>query len=168
MNMIQFMELLEERRREAYKSPEGGTPTIGVGHKITAREEETGLIYINRAPVEWRNGLTEEQVDSLCMQDLSWATRAVEKYVDVALSPNQRRALISFVFNIGEVAFRGSTLLSRLNHGDYAAVPGQMRIWNKMTVDGKKVGPPEFMGLANRREIEVREWLNDSRISQPV
>ncbi|MFK3650072.1 lysozyme [Lysobacter enzymogenes] len=71
------------------------------------------------------------------------------------LSAPQRAALIDFVFNLGKADFAGSTLLARLNSGDYAAVPGQLLRWNKATVAGKRV---VLDGLTTRRYAEVRLW----------
>jgi lysozyme len=96
--------------------------TIGVGH--------TGL--------DVHQGLQIDKVTSraLLARDVSWAARVVDQQVHVPLSDNQRFALISFVFNMGEPAFVTSTLLHLLNTGDYASVPTQLLRWNKEHVNG--------------------------------
>lgn len=88
-------------------------------------------------------------------RDVSWAARAVDQHVHVPLSDNQRFALISFVFNMGEPAFVTSTLLRLLNAGDYAAVPTQLLRWNKEHVNGVL---RENAGLTNRRKAEITLW----------
>ena len=52
---------------------------------------------------------------------------------------------VSFTFNIGINAFRGSTLLRVLNQGHNAEVPAQMMRWT-------------MGGLDSRRRDEVRLW----------
>jgi lysozyme len=171
--LINLMERLEGRRLKAYDDPEGNArqdaddaedlPSIGLGHKITVKEFTSGIITINGDMVEWRRGLTDKQVDCLCEQDLKWAAVAVDKLVKVPLSAHQRAALISFAYNVGAAAFANSTLLHRLNAGEYRSVPGQLLQWVNKTVTENgvkcKVGPPEFTGLLNRRKVEIKEWL---------
>lgn len=40
-------------------------------------------------------------------------------------------ALVSLVYNIGSGAFRKSTLLVKLNEGDYTGAANEMPRWNK-------------------------------------
>jgi lysozyme len=67
------------------------------------------------------------------------------------LTQNQLDALVSFVFNIGIGAFKGSTLLRKLNAGDYASASIEILRWNKATVEGRRV---VLVGLARRRVAE--------------
>lgn len=131
-------------RSEAYQDPVG-VWTIGYG---TTKGVKPGM---------W---ITREQADALLDRDLEWARRAVEEGVKVPLSPHQKAALVSLTYNIGETAFKRSTLLKLLNRGDYAAVPAQIRRWNRA---GGKV----LKGLVNRREDEVRVWNTPSTILPP-
>ena len=83
---------------------------------------------------------------------------AVAEAVRIPLTQNQFDALVSFAFNIGLPAFRDSTLLRRLNAGNLAAVPSEMRRWNKS--DGQVV-----QGLVNRREAEIAQFETQSPAS---
>lgn len=141
-----------------------GYQTIGVGHKITPHELDSGLLLIDGHAVRWISGLTPEQIDGLLRADLAAAEEAVESCVTVPLTDNQFAALVSLCFNIGSEAFKNSSAVRVLNQGNYDLVPGFMRMWNKITVrvvdvDGikrvKKVSP----GLVNRREAEIKMWL---------
>jgi lysozyme len=134
---------------------QAGLPTIGVGHLLTQNELATGLIYIDGDYLDWRGGLTREQTGALLRQDLRAAEIAVDQWVRVPLSDHQRDALICFCFNVGVGAFSRSSLVARLNAGSYEAVPGQMRLWNKITKGGAKV---VSTGLARRREREIELW----------
>jgi len=128
-----------------------GLPTIGVGHLLTRDEIYSGKIWIGEQCLDYRKGLTEEQVKQLMYADLAPREAELRKLVFVPLTENQFDALVSFAFNIGINAFKKSTLLKTLNKGEYALVPGQMRRW--VFAGGKK-----SMGLANRREKEIKLW----------
>jgi hypothetical protein len=56
-------------------------------------------------------------------------------------------ALISFAFNVGGGAFADSTLLRKLNAGDYKAVPSELARWTK-------AGGRSLPGLERRRRAE--------------
>ena len=71
--------------------------------------------------------------------------------VKVPLNQNQFDALVSFVFNVGNNAFRDSTLVKVLNAGHFDQVPTQLRRWIR---DNGKI----VKGLINRREKEIALW----------
>ena len=125
--------------------------TIGVGHLITKDELKSGTININGSAVNYKGGLTKQQVLDLLGQDLKRFDEAVAKNVTVSLNQNQFDTLVSFSFNIGVGAFKKSTLLKVLNKGQYNNVPPQLLRWNK--AGGKPVP-----GLTNRRKKEISLW----------
>jgi lysozyme len=128
-----------------------GLPTIGVGHLLTENELSSKRIVIDGQALDYTDGLTEQQVYDLLGQDLARFEQAVNEDVEPDLTQNQFDALVSFTFNVGESAFKQSTLLKRLNERDFVDVPNQLRRWNKS--GGKKV-----QGLVNRRENEIKLW----------
>lgn len=132
----------EGLRLEAYQD-QAGVWTIGYGH--TGEDVYEGLT------------ITKAKANKLLVSDLAWAIEAVESLVKVDLTDNQFGALVSFVFNVGTGAFRGSTLLRKLNSGDYDSVPKELARWNKITVGGKKV---TNRGLVNRRAAEAGLWAS--------
>lgn len=99
--------------------------------------------------------ITKAEADRRLKADLADAETAVEGLVKQELTENQFGALVSFVFNVGVGAFRSSTLLRKLNAGDFAAVPVELVRWNKARVNGRMV-PVE--GLSNRRAAEAGLW----------
>jgi lysozyme len=129
----------------------GGAPTIGIGHLLTRSERTSGKIVIGGQSFDYRDGLTEQQCWDLLDQDLDGAESAVNGAVTVPLNQNQFDALVSFTFNVGDGAFRGSTLLKLLNQGRYAEVPTQLRRWVR---DNGHV----VQGVINRREKEIVLW----------
>ncbi|PZQ78015.1 MAG: muraminidase [Variovorax paradoxus] len=82
----------------------------------------------------------------------------VNTYVKVPLKQHQFDALVSLVYNIGPANFKTSTLLKKLNAGDYIGAADQFLVWNKGRVDGKLV---VIKGLANRRAKERKQFLGE-------
>ena len=127
----------EGKRNKAYKDSKG-LWTIGVGHLI--KPDEQHLITAT---------LTDQEVEDLLKSDLKWCSEAVESSVKVPLTQKQFDALYSLCFNIGENAFRKSTVVRRLNAGDYKGAADAIEMWNKPAV------------LINRRKREKALFLAD-------
>lgn len=115
-----------------------GTLTAGFGH--------TGPDVVIGQKVD------RAQADEWLHFDLTDAEEAVEDAVTVPLGDNQFAAVASIAFNIGTPAFAGSTLLRKLNAGDYAGAAAEFPKWNKTTIDGRKV---TSNGLVRRRAAEA-------------
>jgi lysozyme len=111
-----------------------GIPTIGYGHVVR--------------PGEHFGFLSRQAALALLQRDATAAAHAVHQAVRVQLSQNQFDALVSFVFNVGAGAFRSSTLLRKLNNGDYQGAADQFGAW---THAGGRVLP----GLVTRRNAEA-------------
>ncbi|MCK8779098.1 lysozyme [Rhizobium sp. NTR19] len=121
-----------------YKDPVG-IWTIGYGHTDAAGDPKyaatKGLV------------LTEAKATEILQNDLQKYADAVSKAVTVPLNDNQFDALVSWCYNVGPGAMASSTLVRKLNAGDYAAVPFELSKWNKA---GGKV----LRGLTRRRAAE--------------
>ena len=94
------------------------------------------------------NGITVKKGISLLKKDYAFAEVAVNDLVKVIMNQYQFDALVIFVFNVGRGAFSKSTLLKKLNAGNFQAVPSELRRWNK---SGGKI----MNGLISRREKEI-------------
>ena len=127
---------------EAYRDV-GGVWTIGYGHTRTAKQ---GMV------------ITEAEADRLLQQDLAVFEAEVARAVDVDLTDNQFAALVSWSYNIGVGAMRRSSLIRKLNAGEYDAVPSELARWNK--VQGKVV-----KGLSNRRAAEAGLWARGAFVA---
>lgn len=121
---------------QAYKDVAGHW-TIGYGHLLTEGEDGADI--------------TEEQAFELLEGDLIRTMRDVEELVEVPLNDNQFSALVSFTFNLGSGALKRSTLLKKLNEGDYAGAAGEFHRWTKAGPTGMKV---DQKGLIKRRYAE--------------
>jgi GH24 family phage-related lysozyme (muramidase) len=96
---------------------------------------------------EFIAGITEPRARELLTTRIDAAAAVVNAAVTVALTQNQFDALVSFAYNVGHGAFRGSTLLTELNAGNYAEVPGQINRWTR-------AGGAVSAGLVTRRQRE--------------
>lgn len=123
-----------------------GVLTIGVGHTSAA------------GPPVVKKGMkiTAAECDEILARDLAAVETDVNRLVKVPITQNQFDALVSLVFNIGGTAFRKSSLLRKLNAGDIAGAGAQFLVWNKGTVNGKKVA---IKGLTTRRQAERALFL---------
>jgi len=108
--------------------------SIGYGHLIKAGENLSIV--------------TVDQATELLMADVAWAEQAVRTAVDVPLDDNEFDALVSLTFNIGAGAFKKSTLVKKLNSGDYSGAADQFAVWN--LASGKING-----ALVARRDAEA-------------
>jgi|SRR5215471_16130996 len=125
---------------KAYRDPVG-ILTIGYGH--TGIRHNDGSVHQGRV-------ITKEEADNLLAYDMKFFGERVDKLVTVSLDQDQFDALTSFDFNTG--ALHKSTLLKKLNAGDYHGAADEFLKWNKA---GGKV----LRGLTRRRESERNLFL---------
>lgn len=132
----------EALRLKAYLDS-GGVPTIGWGH---VKGVKMGMT------------ITEAQAQSYFEDDIAQFERVVDENVRVSLTDNQFAALVSFAYNVGAGAFLKSTLLKKLNAGDFDSVPAELGKW--VNVKGKRV-----QGLVNRRAAEAGLWAKGEYVT---
>ncbi len=114
---LELVKAHEKCRLTAYMPTRNDVLTIGWGH--------TGL-DVHKDSV-W----TQQQADDALLADLTHAELCVTRHVSAELTQFEFDALVSLVYNIGCVAFKGSTLLRLLNAGDYDGASAQFSAWNK-------------------------------------
>jgi lysozyme len=135
------------------------------GCKLTAYKDIAGVWTIGYGStgkhVKPGMKISPEEAEDLLRRDLDRFEKRVETLVKVPLSDNQFAALVSFDFNTG--ALHKSTLLKKLNAGDYKAVPSELMKWVKAKVNGKLT---TVKGLQNRRASEAEMWKS-TKVSQP-
>lgn len=108
--------------------------------------------YGHTAGVKPGDLITTEEADAFLRQDIAESERSVSRYVSVPLTQHQFDALVSFTFNLGSGNLRTSTLLKKLNTGDYPAAAEEFLRW--VNAGGKKLS-----GLVRRREAERALFL---------
>lgn len=116
---------------------DAGYPTIGYGHRIL--------------PHEKFGTISKAQAEALLRADVAIAEKAVKSLVTVPLTDHQSDALVSFAYNVGvgKSGFAGSTLLKKLNEGDYEGAAQQFTRWIH-------AGGRPNKGLLARRKMEMQ------------
>ncbi|UNF44092.1 glycoside hydrolase family protein [Bartonella krasnovii] len=137
----------EGLRLNAYKDAIG-VWTIGYGHTSAA-----GKPFVHKGMT-----ITEKQAEELLCKDLRQFENTVAKAVTVSLNSWQFAALVSFCYNVGTTAFCNSTLLKKLNQGEYEAVPAELQKWTK-------AGGKRLQGLVHRRVAEAGLWAKGAYVS---
>ncbi len=118
----------------AYIPIAGDVPTIGFG---------------STEGVQLGDKITVPEALERLHRDVGNAESAIGLCVTVPLSQGEYDAFTSLAFNIGSSAFCSSTLVRKLNGGDYEGACQEIRKW--VYSGGRKV-----QGLVNRREDEYR------------
>jgi lysozyme len=106
-------------------------------------------------------GVTPKRGDKVTREEAERHLRlALERFaaqirpaITAPINENEFGAFLSLAYNIGVGGFRGSSALRHFNAGDKARAAEAIKLWNKATVNGKRV---VLQGLVNRREDEVR------------
>ena len=142
LSLIEEMECGGDFRKflKAYKCP-AGKWTIGMG---TTR-------YPSGERVMPGDIISEHEAFEFLTYDLAAAESTVSSSVTAYIDQAQFDALVSFVYNLGALDFKNSTLLKSINKNP--ADPGienQFNRWNK-------AGGIELPGLIRRRRSE--SWL---------
>ncbi len=125
-----------------YNDP-AGHATIGYGHLL-----HRGNVTV--ADKQKWGTITEKQATDILKQDMRAAEAEVKKHVKVPLTQGQFDALVSFEFNTGGLMLKDglSTLVKKLNAGDYAGAQKEFGRWVK--ADGQTLP-----GLVRRRAEEA-------------
>jgi lysozyme len=118
---------------KAYLCPSGFW-TIGYGHRCNAE-------HLN---------ITAEEAEEYLYEDLKEAQKWMYILCPLMIDESEERqsAIISFVFNLGQVRLRGSTLRDKILKEDWDGVKEQLARW--VYSKGKKSN-----GLIRRRNAEI-------------
>jgi lysozyme len=118
-----------------------GVCTIGYGH--TGPDLIAGMT------------ISEPDAEALLRADLADAVACVNRAVNVSINQNQFDALVDFCFNAGRGNFLQSTLLRKVNIGDFEGAAAQFGLW--VHAGGKVVS-----GLVRRRKAEAATFATES------
>lgn len=110
-----------------------GILTSCYGH--TGRHVEEGKTY------------SQEECQAILAEDVQAREALMLKSITVPVNDEIKASLLSFVYNVGIGAFESSTLLKKLNAGDYVGACNELPRW--VYANGRKLP-----GLVTRREEE--------------
>ncbi|MBD2462062.1 lysozyme [Oscillatoria sp. FACHB-1407] len=133
---ITLIKAYERLRLEAERCP-AGVLTIGYGSTADVRPGQR---------------ITARQAEARLLKDLEPFEEVIRTVVRVPLTSNQFNALVSFAFNVGTTALIASTLLKKLNQGDYPGAAEQFLHWDK-------AGGTPLPLLTQRRQAEQALFL---------
>lgn len=97
--------------------------------------------------------IDQQKADALLKQGIAQFERCVNNVVKILINQNQYDALVDFTYNLGVNAPKSSTLLKKLNAGDYNGAANEFLKWNK-------AGGKMWEGLTRRREAEKSLFLS--------
>ncbi|ELE9731665.1 TPA: lysozyme [Enterobacter kobei] len=131
------------------------------GCKLTAYQDSVGVWtigygwtqHVDGKPIRAGMTIKQETAERLLKTGLVSYESDVSRLVKVGLTQGQFDALVSFTYNLGARSLSTSTLLRKLNVGDYAGAADEFLRWNKA---GGKV----LNGLTRRREAERALFLS--------
>lgn len=129
--------LHEGYRGEAYEPVKGDKMTIGFG---------------TTEGVKMGDKITPEKALARALADVQKFEGAIKQCVTVPLHQHEYDAYVSFSYNVGSRAFCSSTLVRKLNTGDYEGACNEMRRWVYFK------GQP-LPGLVKRRTQEADKCL---------
>lgn len=135
---LSLIKRFESLRLAAYDDGKG-TWTIGWGH--TGPEAARGITW------------TQEFADRIFASDLRRFEISVENSLTHAATQGQFDAMVSLAFNIGEDAFKKSTVLRRFNQGDRPGAAEAFIMWDDE-------GMPTHEGLELRRAAEIYRFAS--------
>lgn len=134
---LDLTETSEGLSLKSYPDPgTGGAPwTAGWGH--TGKDVQPNTTYTHDQCVAWLKA------------DIAIASSAVRRLVNVPLTQDEFDALSDFTLNEGEGNLAGSTLLRKLNAGDYEGAAEEFSKWD---LAAGRVLP----GLVTRRAADAK------------
>ncbi|MEM1167930.1 MAG: glycoside hydrolase family protein [Cyanobacteria bacterium P01_H01_bin.35] len=153
-NCLDLIKKWEGLFLNAYLDPVG-IPTIGYG---TTRYPDGQVVRLG-------DRISERNAEAYLRYECSRVAREISGLIRVPVNQNQFDALVSFAYNVGTGAFQGSTLLRKLNQGDYQGAANEFSRWVNGVVNGVFQPLP---GLVSRRADEQRLFLTAGGEKEPL
>jgi lysozyme len=131
------------------------------GYRDKSYDDSTGVWtlgfgtthYPDGSPVRPGDTCTKEQAKEWLRHDLGKFEDCIDRYVKVPLTVHHRAVLTSFVYNLGCGSLQKSTLLKKLNRGDYEGAADELPKWCH-------AGGRKLKGLVRRRKAERDLFLS--------
>lgn len=153
---IDFLKAYESEVKKDGKhvlyNDDAGYCTIGYGHLIGKKSCSS----ITDIPQEFKNGLSDENAENLFKEDIKIRENKIKKIIKVPLYQQEFDAIVSLFYNSEESLRLDYTIMQCLNKKDYEGAGNGFLLWNKGTINGKKV---VLKGLDSRRKAESNIFL---------
>ena len=101
--------------------------------------------------------VNESQAQQMLAKEVNNIVPRIKDTIKTPLTQNQLDALTSFSYNVGTGWLKNSSVVNKLNAGDYQGAAKALMSYNKA---GGKV----HQGLVNRRQAEAQLFLADDPI----
>lgn len=134
---LSLIKTFEGLSTTAYVCP-AGVWTIGYGHTKDVKKGDV---------------ITQAGAEQLLQKDVNLFARQVINVLHHSINQNQFDALVAFAFNVGMGNFKKSTLLKKVNIGDFKTAAQEFLKWDKDKRNGVAV---QIEGLTRRRQAEKR------------
>jgi lysozyme len=131
----QLIRNFEGERLEAYPDPASGGDPWTISWGLTGDWVVEGLV------------ITPEESVQRFMARISDMCDQLDNIITSEVNKNQYMALLSFAWNIGISKLAGSTLMRKVNAGDFDGAADEFLRWNK-------AGGQVMAGLTHRRTAE--------------
>ena len=138
--LVGLFAVFEGYRGEAYIPVKGDVPTIGFGQTDGVKPGDK---------------TTPERALVRLLSDANSHSDGIKACISVPLHQYEFDAYSSLAYNIGVSAFCKSTLVKKLNAGDYAEACRQILRWDKFQ------GKP-LRGLTRRRQVEYQTCIGSA------
>ena len=135
------------------------------GFRAAPYRDSVGVATIGYGTIRYPDGAEVTMNDPACTDveatawlsyEMSLKSKEIAPLLKKPATLHQAAAMLSLTYNIGSGAFTSSTVLRKFNAGDIPAAADAFLMWDKGTVNGKKVVIP---GLHNRRVEERTLFL---------
>lgn len=144
---IALIKSFEGFKAHPYRDPIG-IPTIAYG---ATYYPDGRRVRLTDPPI------SEQEGEMLLRYQVQSYADGIDRYAQVPLTQSQFDALTSWAYNVGLEAARKSTLMRRLNEGDYMGAANELLRWNR-------AGGRVWAGLTRRREAERALFLEGDEV----
>lgn len=131
----------EGMRLEAYKPNERDVWTIAGG--VTR--------YEDGSPVQKGDTITTARAMELTLWQIESHAGAVQRCVAAPVTNSEYHALVDFAYNVGKTAFCSSTLVKKLNAGEYGQASDQFLRWVYAGGKDCRIAENNCSGIVSRR-----------------
>jgi GH24 family phage-related lysozyme (muramidase) len=140
---LEFIKSFEAFKPNLYNDAAGHC-TVGYGQLV-----HTGNCSGDASEAPYLSGISEAEAAELLRTAIADVEKVVNDVVQTELEQHQFDALVSFTYNVGQANLKKSTLLAKLNAGDYAGTAAEFGKW-------VNAGGNKLPGLVRRRAAEER------------